>query len=63
MKAYSVRKAGMTRGQPHYGAECRVCDSVLAIGHLTKEAATSRAREHVAAQHPTLAKFLVVQGR
>ena len=52
MKPYSVRKAGRSRGRPHYGAECHVCRSVLAIGHMSKEAATERAQVHVAAQHP-----------
>ena len=52
MKPYSVRKAGMARGVPHYSAECTLCRSVLAIGHMTREDATIRARTHVALKHP-----------
>lgn len=43
----SVRKMGTRRGMPHYGAECNVCHRVLAVAHLTKEAATAIGKNHV----------------
>ena len=46
-QTYSVRKAGTRLGQPHYSAECLRCRTVLAIGHLSKEAATRLAQGHV----------------
>lgn len=50
-KAYSVRKMGTRRGMPHYGAECNLCRRVLAVAHLTKDAATSIAKTHVEKNH------------
>jgi hypothetical protein len=51
MKAYSVRKMGTRRGEPHYGAECVICRRVLAVAHMTKDGATGLAKSHVATQH------------
>jgi hypothetical protein len=42
----SVRKMGTRAGQPHYGAECVTCGSVLAVAHLSREAAKQRGEEH-----------------
>lgn len=49
----SVRKAGMRRGEPHYSVECRACrgnygkPTVLAVAHLSRDAANGLARAHV----------------
>jgi hypothetical protein len=52
-KLYSVRKAGTRNGMPHYSSECNACTPprVLAIGHLSKAAATDRAVTHLANVH------------
>jgi hypothetical protein len=42
----SVRKMGTRMGRPHYGAECRTCGSVLAVAHLSRDAAQELGREH-----------------
>lgn len=42
----SVRKMGTRAGQPHYGATCTTCGSVLAVAHLSREAAKARGEEH-----------------
>lgn len=52
-KLYSIRKAGMRKGMPHYSAECNACtpSAVLAVGHLSKAAATDRVVTHLANVH------------
>lgn len=45
-KPYSVRKAGTRRGMPHYSVECNLCTRVLAIAHLSKEAAEKLGSDH-----------------
>ena len=50
-KPYSVRKMGTRRGMPHYGADCNVCRTVLAVAHLSKEGATAVAKAHLAKAH------------
>jgi hypothetical protein len=42
----SVRKMGTRQGQPHYGAECQTCGSVLAVAHLSRDAAKALGAEH-----------------
>ena len=42
----SVRKMGTRQGQPHYGSECVTCGTVLAIGHMTKDAARELGEGH-----------------
>lgn len=53
MKSYSVRKMGTRAGQPHYGADCNLCSPqrVLVVAHLSKEAATEIAKEHLRTMH------------
>lgn len=52
MKMVSVRKMGTRAGRPHYGVECRACrnnygmPAVLAVAHLSKEAADALAASH-----------------
>lgn len=50
---FSIRKAGMRRGMPHYSAECNVCtpSAVLAVAHLSKAVATDRAVTHLKKVH------------
>jgi hypothetical protein len=42
----SVRKMGTRAGQPHYGAECATCGSVLAVAHLSRDAARALGDQH-----------------
>lgn len=51
VKSYSVRKMGTRMGQPHYGAECLLCRSVLIVAHATKQAAMVKATTHVREVH------------
>lgn len=50
-KPYSVRKMGTRRGVPHYGADCNLCRSVLAVAYLSRDAAIAIAKAHVAREH------------
>lgn len=53
-KPYSIRKMGTRRGQPHYGADCKLCGlagHVLSIGYLTKPAAENVVRAHMLSHH------------
>lgn len=58
MKTFSVRKMGTRMGQPHYGAECALCRRVLAVAHLSKDAATRLATNHVRDQHNEGARLI-----
>lgn len=42
----SVRKMGTRAGQPHYGAQCVTCGSVLVVAHVTREVAVEAGEEH-----------------
>lgn len=48
----AIRKAGTRAGQPHYSVVCRGCsdyygaESVLAIGHLSREGAALLGEQH-----------------
>jgi hypothetical protein len=57
----SVRKAGTRMGQPHYGATCQTCGAVLAVAHLSREAATERGAEHRASGCQVTLRWLVSQ--
>lgn len=51
MKPYSVRKAGMRMGKPHYSSECNLCRIPLAIGGKSKETAENLALSHLEKVH------------
>lgn len=42
----SVRKMGTRMGQPHYGAECLTCGTVLIVAHATREAGKEAGEAH-----------------
>lgn len=52
-----IRKMGTRRGEAHYGASCHGCparygrESVLAVGHLSRDGAAAVGAAHLAADH------------
>ncbi len=42
----SIRKMGTRLGQPHYGAECVTCGTVLVVAHVGREYAQELGKQH-----------------
>lgn len=42
----SVRKMGTRRGEPHYGATCQTCGTVLVVAHASKDTARAAGEAH-----------------
>lgn len=53
VKGMRIRKMGTRNGQPHYGVDCKCCpqtygrENVIAVGHLSRDAAESLAKSHI----------------
>ena len=42
----SVRKMGTRQGQPHYGATCVTCGSVIVVAYASKDEANELGEAH-----------------